>query len=222
MTKPVPRVTPSPKSEIKRKRSEDLDGAPKDQNHQKLARYINGKTIEASCGWCERERRRAEAGGSFVIIKTGRASAGNAVAGWKLALTFRDKYNRVRLGYSNLLTSIEADPSTRKDKPPTRNKNTTMKVPCKLHGNQFQDCFTILDQIISLCATCVNRFLEPFTECASVSDDKDRQILHLIKTEEPKATVYVCTSCTVVSLSTTAVNFNTPPLPWIATLMQDS
>ena len=37
--------------------------------------------------------------------------AGKRAAGWKLALALRDKYNRVRLGYSNLLTSIEADPS---------------------------------------------------------------------------------------------------------------
>ena len=40
-----------------------------------------------------------------------------------------------------------------------------------------------------------------------MSDDKDR-ILHLIRTEGLKATVYVCTSCTVVSLPTTYVNFN--------------
>ena len=39
VAKPMPRVTPSPKSEIKRKRSEDLDGAAKDQKHQKLARF---------------------------------------------------------------------------------------------------------------------------------------------------------------------------------------
>ena len=32
-------------------------------------------------------------------------------------------------------------------------------------------------------------------------------MLHLIWTEGPKATVYVCTSCTVVLLSTTSVNF---------------
>ena len=51
----------------------------------------------------------------------------------------------------------------------------------------------------------VDRVLEPSTECASVSE-----------------TMYVCTSCTAVSLSTTDVNCNTPPLTWIATLMQDS
>ena len=28
--------------------------------------------------------------------------------------------------------------------------------------------------------------------------------------------MYACTSCTIVSLSTTCVNFNTPPLTWIA------
>ena len=37
------------------------------------------------------ERRRAEAGGSFVFINTGRASAGKAAADWKLALALRDK-----------------------------------------------------------------------------------------------------------------------------------
>ena len=43
-----------------------------------------------------------------------------------------------------------------------------------------------------------------------MSDDKNRK-LHLVKTEGLKATVYVCTSCIVVSLSTASVNFNTPP-----------
>ena len=44
-----------------------------------------------------------------------------------------------------------------------------------------------------------------------MSDDRNRY-LHLIKTEGLKATVSVCTSCTVVSLSTTSLNFNTPTL----------
>ena len=37
VAKPMPRATPSPKSETKRKRTRDLDGASKDQKHQKLA-----------------------------------------------------------------------------------------------------------------------------------------------------------------------------------------
>ena len=39
----------------------------------------------------------------------------------------------------------------------------------------------------------VNRFLEPITECASVSDDKEQ----MVRTEGLKATVYACTSCTL-------------------------
>ena len=54
----------------------------------------------------------------------------------------------------------------------------------------------------------MDRFLEPFTECASVSEFK--KILHLIKTDALKTTVSECTPCNVVSLSTTSVNFNTP------------
>ena len=41
VAKPMPCVTPSTKSEIKRKRSEDLDAVPKDQKHQELAGYIS-------------------------------------------------------------------------------------------------------------------------------------------------------------------------------------
>ena len=48
-----------------------------------------------------------------------------------------------------------------------------------------------------------------------MSDDEEH-ILHLIRIEELKATVYVCTSCTVVSLSTTSVYFRTPLLTVIA------
>ena len=41
-----------------------------------------------------------------------------------------------------------------------------------------------------------------------VSECGKEQILHLIRTEGLKATVYMCTSCTLVSLSTTSVKLN--------------
>ena len=53
-----------------------------------------------------------------------------------------------------------------------------------------------------LLSCAVDRFLEP------------SQILHLIRTTES-----VCTQCTVVSLPTSGVDFTTPPLTIIATLM---
>ena len=64
---------------------------------------------------------------------------------------------------------------------------------------------------MTVCHTPWIRFLERIMERASVS-----QIPQLIKTEGLKATVCVCTACTVVSLSTTSLNFITPPLAWTA------
>ena len=57
---------------------------------------------------------------------------------------------------------------------------------------------------MTVCHTPWIRFLERIMERASVSD------------EGLKATVCVCTACTVVSLSTTSLNFITPPLAWTA------
>ena len=100
VAKPMPRVAASPKSDFKRTRTDDLDCVPKEQNNLKLAGEIHVKTIESSGGWsgrsCVEARREASnrSEESVMIIDTGRASAG------------------VRLGDSNLLTSIEADPSS--------------------------------------------------------------------------------------------------------------
>ena len=59
-------------------------------------------------------------------------------------------------------------------------------------------------------SSAVNLFLEPFTECAhsarirtDTTFDQDCGL---------KANVQVCTACMVVSLLTTCMNFNTPPL----------
>ena len=49
-----------------------------------------------------------------------------------------------------------------------------------------------------------------------VSECGQEQILHLTKTVGLKATVSVCTPCNVVSLLTTSVKLNTPPLAIIA------
>ena len=43
-----------------------------------------------------------------------------------------------------------------------------------------------------------------------------------MRTEGLKATVFVCTSCTVVSMSTRSVDFDAPPLTVIEPLMQVS
>ena len=60
-------------------------------------------------------------------------------------------------------------------------------------------------------SNAVDRFLEPCMRSAHVCDEWE-QILHLIKTEGLKTTVFACTPCTVVSLSTTCVDFYAPPL----------
>ena len=57
-------------------------------------------------------------------------------------------------------------------------------------------------------------FLEPFTECAH--SVKIRTDTTLDQDCVLKATVQVCTVCMVVSLLTTCMNFNTPPLAQIA------
>ena len=48
------------------------------------------------------------------------------------------------------------------------------------------------------------------------------QMLQLIRNGRLGATVSVCIPCNVVLLSTTSVNFNTPPLTMIALLMQNT
>ena len=67
-----------------------------------------------------------------MIRNTGRACAGKAAPDWNLALSLRDKYNRVRLGYSNLLTFIETDPSFE------RTNNTETK-------SRWQSCAEAVD-----------------------------------------------------------------------------
>ena len=57
-------------------------------------------------------------------------------------------------------------------------------------------------------------FLEPFTECAHSM--RIRTDTTLDQECVLKATVQVCTACIVVSLLTTCMNFNTPPLVQIA------
>ena len=57
-------------------------------------------------------------------------------------------------------------------------------------------------------------FLEPFTECAH--SVRIRTDTTLDQDCVLKATVQVCTACMVVSLLTTCMSFNTPPLAQIA------
>ena len=57
-------------------------------------------------------------------------------------------------------------------------------------------------------------FLEPLTECAH--SVRIRTDAALDQDCALKATVQVCTACMVVSLLTTCMNFNTPPLAQIA------
>ena len=66
------------------------------------------------------ESRRTVPGAIVVIVNAGRASVGKAVPDMAL----RDKHNRARLG-SNLLTSIETDPSFE------RVNNTAKRVGCR-------------------------------------------------------------------------------------------
>ena len=58
-------------------------------------------------------------------------------------------------------------------------------------------------------------FLEPFTKRAQ--SVRIRTDTTLDQDCALKATVQVRTACMIVSLSTTCMNFNTPPLTWIAT-----
>ena len=53
--------------------------------------------------------------------------------------------------------------------------------------------------------------------CASVNDWEQ-----MVKTMGLKEIVHVCTACIIVSLSTTSLNFVTPPLTWFAPIMQES
>ena len=59
-----------------------------------------------------------------MIMNAGKASVGKAVPDMKPALALRDKNKRARLG-SNLLTSIETDPSFE------RANNTAKRVGCR-------------------------------------------------------------------------------------------
>ena len=84
----------------------------------------------------------------------------------------------------------------------TTTNDESSNDPCALQaqqittsGNQRYATMMKYDDCVSRYA--VNRFLDPITERASVSDDK-RQILHLIRTEGLKATVCACTPCTRV------------------------
>ena len=78
-------------------------------------------------------------------MNASRASVGKAIPDWKLALALHDKYNRVRLGYSNLLTSIETDPSFNNTAAKGRLQSCAEAVEAKLEVESFAHDLVLLN-----------------------------------------------------------------------------